>query len=202
MFGPYAAWADELAWQYRPVFDLSGCCSDDFANGNQFFVLARAVVGYQAKPTPMILILYVAYWVAVITAVIIKWRNGSLFDADYKRKRAHLRLSRRADGAAKRLARCVCFGGRGGTMAMPVWGESSSAAAYCNSATHSLAAAAASSFPAAATQVQPQHHWARGQARNCSSCRRRHSSPRAEAHRRTLTADAARGCSSRHSSSA
>lgn len=105
MFGYYATWADELAWQYQPVFDLTSCCSDDFSTGNQFFVLARAVVGYQAKPTPVIIILYVFYWVCVIAAVIFKWRNGSLFDADYKRKRTLLRLTRKAEGVQKKLNR-------------------------------------------------------------------------------------------------
>jgi hypothetical protein len=105
MFGPYAAWADELTWQYRPVADLNGCCSDEFAHGKQFFVLAHAVVGYQSRPTPIILILYCFYWAVVITFVIIKWRNGSLFDADYKRKRVLLRLTRKAAGISRKLAR-------------------------------------------------------------------------------------------------
>ncbi|KAF8056339.1 SHM4 [Scenedesmus sp. PABB004] len=104
MFGPYAPWADELSWQHRPVVDLNACCSDEFANGKQFFVLAHAVVGYQSRPSPIILILYCFYWAVVITFVIIKWRNGSLFDADHKRKRPLLRASRAAARAQRRLA--------------------------------------------------------------------------------------------------
>ncbi|KAF6252474.1 iron permease FTR1 family-domain-containing protein [Scenedesmus sp. NREL 46B-D3] len=105
MFGPYAAWADELTWQYKPVADLNGCCSDEFAHGKQFFVLVHAVFGYQSRPTPMILILYCFYWAVVIAFVIIKWRNGSLFDADYKRKRTLLRLTRKAASLKRKLAR-------------------------------------------------------------------------------------------------
>ncbi|WIA14953.1 hypothetical protein OEZ85_001664 [Tetradesmus obliquus] len=105
MYGPYAPWADELTWQYKPVADLNGCCSDEFAHGKQFFVLAHAVLGYQSRPTPIILILYCFYWAVVITFVIIKWRNGSLFDADYKRKRTLLRLTRKAAGIKRKLTR-------------------------------------------------------------------------------------------------
>jgi hypothetical protein len=105
MYGPYAPWADELTWQYKPVADLNGCCSDEFAHGKQFFVLAHAVVGYQSRPTPIILILYCFYWAVVIAFVIIKWRNGSLFDADYKRKRTLLRLTRKAAGVSRKLKR-------------------------------------------------------------------------------------------------
>jgi hypothetical protein len=105
MYGSYAPWADELTWQYKPVADLNGCCSDEFAHGKQFFVLAHAVVGYQSRPTPIILILYCFYWAVVITFVIIKWRNGSLFDADYKRKRTLLRLTRKAAGVSRKLKR-------------------------------------------------------------------------------------------------
>jgi hypothetical protein len=103
-FGPYAAWTDELSWQYRPVADLTYCCNDNNEGGNQFWVLMRAMFGFQARPTPMILILYVTYWVAVIVALVWKWRNGSLFDADYKRKRTALRLRRQLKSAERKLA--------------------------------------------------------------------------------------------------
>jgi hypothetical protein len=60
---------------------------------------------YQARPTPIILILYCFYWAAVITAVLVKWRRGSLFEsaANAKRKAAALKL-RRAAAAARRAA--------------------------------------------------------------------------------------------------
>eukprot|EP00879_Flechtneria_rotunda_P012243 GHRR01012787.1.p1 GENE.GHRR01012787.1~~GHRR01012787.1.p1 ORF type:complete len:375 (+),score=127.72 GHRR01012787.1:850-1974(+) len=106
MFGPYAAWADELAWQYKPVADLNGCCSDEFANGKQFFVLLHAVLGYQSRPSPIILIMYCFYWAVILTVVYWKWRNGSLFDADYKRKRTLLRLTRKVNGLQRKLNRC------------------------------------------------------------------------------------------------
>lgn len=107
MYGRYAAWADELTWQYRPVADFTACCDDEFSGGKQFFVLAHAVLGYQARPTPVILMAYCFYWAAVLLAVALKWRNGSLFDADYKRKRALLKLERRAAGAARAHARAL-----------------------------------------------------------------------------------------------
>jgi high-affinity iron transporter len=44
-FGPYAVWQDDLAWHYRPVADLSACCSDEVTAPNKFFSLAHAVVG-------------------------------------------------------------------------------------------------------------------------------------------------------------
>lgn len=61
----------------------------------------------QARPSPIILIMYCFYWAVVITFVVIKWRNGSLFDADYKRKRTLLKLGRESDAAERRLNRCV-----------------------------------------------------------------------------------------------
>lgn len=106
MFGYYSPWLDELAWHLRPITDLNKCCSDDFADNKQFFVLAHAVVGYQSRPTPIIIILYCFYWAAVLTFVFIKWRNGSLFDADYKRKRGLLRLSRKCSWIQWKLNRC------------------------------------------------------------------------------------------------
>jgi uncharacterized membrane-anchored protein YhcB (DUF1043 family) len=105
MFGKYAAWQDELTWHYRPVADLNYCCSDEFADGKQFFVLAHAVLGYQSRPTPVILMLYCFYWACVIAAVIYKWKNGSLFDADYKRKRTLLGLTRKTDRLTRQLTK-------------------------------------------------------------------------------------------------
>lgn len=49
--------------------------------------------------------MYCFYWAVVIAFVIIKWRNGSLFDADYKRKRTLLKLGRQSDAAERRLNR-------------------------------------------------------------------------------------------------
>eukprot|EP00775_Hariotina_reticulata_P003265 gene3265-3543_t len=105
MFGKYAAWQDELAWHYRPVADLNYCCSDEFADGKQFFVLAHAVLGYQSRPTPIILFLYCFYWACVIAAVIYKYRNGSLFDADYKRKCMLLRLTKKVNSLTRQLTK-------------------------------------------------------------------------------------------------
>lgn len=105
MFGYYSPWLDELAWQYKPIVDLNYCCSDEFADNKQFFVLAHAVVGYQSRPSPVIIILYCFYWAVVLTFVFLKWKNGSLFDADYKRKRTLLRLTRKCSWAQWKLNR-------------------------------------------------------------------------------------------------
>lgn len=105
VFGYYAPWADQLSWQYRPMADWNACCSDEFADGKQFFVLARAVLGYQSRPTPIVLMLYLFYWAVIISVVIWKWRNGSLFDADYKRKRTLLKLTRKAASVQRKLKR-------------------------------------------------------------------------------------------------
>ena len=104
-FGPYAAWTDELSWQYVPIADYSHCCSDDPVTGNQFFIMTRAVFGYSARPTPVVIICYCTYWAAVIIALVWKWHNGSLFDADYKRNRTHLKLSRTVASKKRQLAR-------------------------------------------------------------------------------------------------
>ena len=104
-FGKYAIWQDELTWQYRPVADLTHCCSDEMTAPNKFFSLAHAVVGYQARPTPIILILYCLYWAAVLAVCAYKWRNGSLFlsNAEAKRRREALRLARAAGAAERRV---------------------------------------------------------------------------------------------------
>ncbi|KIY96211.1 Plasma membrane iron permease [Monoraphidium neglectum] len=103
-FGPYAIWQDQLTWQYYPVADLTHCCGDELTAPNKFFPLAHAVVGYQAKPTPIILILYCTYWAVVTAVAFYKWRNGSLFysNAEAKRKRTALNLDRAAAAAARR----------------------------------------------------------------------------------------------------
>jgi hypothetical protein len=105
-FGPYAVWQDDLAWHYHPVADLSRCCSDEMNAPNKFFPLMHAVVGYQSKPTPIILILYCGYWAIVLAVSFFKWRNGSLFESNAvaKRKRTALKLSRAAAAAERRAA--------------------------------------------------------------------------------------------------
>uniref|UniRef100_A0A7S3U1L7 Uncharacterized protein n=1 Tax=Strombidinopsis acuminata TaxID=141414 RepID=A0A7S3U1L7_9SPIT len=52
----------ERPWQNRMVFDARNCCND---KTNRFFVLMRALFGWQDQPTPVEFFAYAFYWVAV-----------------------------------------------------------------------------------------------------------------------------------------
>jgi FTR1 family protein len=56
-----------MAWQNTPVWDWS-----DWANDvtDRFWVLMRALLGYQDKPTPLEFFAYGFYWIVVITAAV------------------------------------------------------------------------------------------------------------------------------------
>ncbi|KAI8471619.1 MAG: iron permease FTR1 family-domain-containing protein [Monoraphidium minutum] len=152
-FGPYATWQDELTWQYHPVADLTGCCSDELTAPNKFFPLAHAVVGYQSKPTPIILILYCTYWAIVLGVSFYKWRNGSLFESNAvaKRKRAALQLGRAAAAAEKRAARAERTAARAEGAAAAAAGAPD-AAAKADAAAAARARAAAARGDAAAAR--------------------------------------------------
>merc|ERR1712039_398847 len=55
----------ERPWQNQMVWDASDCCND---KTNRFFVLMRALLGWQDQPTPMEFFPYVFYW--MITVVV------------------------------------------------------------------------------------------------------------------------------------
>jgi len=104
-FGKYSAWTDQLTWQYRPLSDWSACCSESLNAPNKLFPFLKAIFGYTERPTPIITIMYCGYWAAVLTALAYKYRNGSLFDADYKRHKTLHALGRQAAAHRRRLAR-------------------------------------------------------------------------------------------------
>lgn len=80
-FGTYSTWSDERQVMHRPLWDISKCCNDLDNTQNPFFPLARALVGYQDKPTPVEVIMYCSYWVIVIAILLWKWWKGTLFGA-------------------------------------------------------------------------------------------------------------------------
>merc|ERR1719499_2948282 len=71
LFGLWSPRADR-PWQNQMVFDASDCCND---KTNRFFVLMRALLGWQDQPTPMEFFAYAFYWVvAPIVGVILVHR--------------------------------------------------------------------------------------------------------------------------------
>lgn len=50
-------------------------------------LLTNASSRVQCQPTFISLFSYCAFWFIVIVIIVIKWRRGSLTDAEYKRKR-------------------------------------------------------------------------------------------------------------------
>lgn len=85
-FGKFATFRSRRPWYNRPAWNISACCSD-LDSGNAFFALIRALFGYQDKPTPLEIMLYLLYWVCVGGMFAYKARKGSLLDADWKFKR-------------------------------------------------------------------------------------------------------------------
>lgn len=59
LFGTWSPLADR-PWQNQKVFDASECCND---KTNRFFVLMRALLGWQDQPTPVEFFAYALYWV-------------------------------------------------------------------------------------------------------------------------------------------
>jgi len=85
-FGKFNTFYSRRPWYNRPIWDISACCSD-LDSGNAFFALFRALFGYQDKPTPLEVMLYLSYWVVVAGMFVYKAKRGSLLDADHKFKR-------------------------------------------------------------------------------------------------------------------
>jgi len=62
-FGTWSPRA-ERPWQNQKVWDATECCSD---KSNRFFVLMRAMLGWQDQMTPVEIFAYLGYWVIAIT---------------------------------------------------------------------------------------------------------------------------------------
>lgn len=63
-FGTWSPRA-ERPWQNQAIFDASGCCSD---KTNYFFVMMRALLGYQDQPTPIEVFAWILYWIVALAA--------------------------------------------------------------------------------------------------------------------------------------
>lgn len=59
----------------RPLWDISECCTDSDGAGAVF----RAIAGYQDKPTLIEALVYLGYWILVITLMVFRYKNGVLF---------------------------------------------------------------------------------------------------------------------------
>jgi len=57
-----------MAWQNEPVWDWSDTAND---KTDRFFVLMRALLGYQDKPTPVEMFAYAVYWIVIIILGVI-----------------------------------------------------------------------------------------------------------------------------------
>lgn len=52
--------------------------------------MTGCVVSLQCQPTFISIFSYCAFWLIVIVCLIFKWRRGSLFDAEFKRKKREM----------------------------------------------------------------------------------------------------------------
>lgn len=154
-FGKYSAWTDQLTWQFRPLSDWSKCCSESLNAPNKLFPFLKAIFGYTERPTPMITIMYCIYWAAVIAALLYKYWNGSLFDADYKR---HRKLHALGRAAAKQRRRVLRLERREqalrADLGLPLGGGSDSGSAGGGSDSGEAAVAAAAAASPASSDVE------------------------------------------------
>ncbi|CAJ1394653.1 unnamed protein product [Effrenium voratum] len=62
----------ERPWQNQKVWDATDCCND---KTNRFFVLMRALFGWQDQATPVEIFAYFIYWIlAVVVVSLLIWR--------------------------------------------------------------------------------------------------------------------------------
>jgi high-affinity iron transporter len=74
--GLFGRWtpAEERPWMNQMVWDASDCCND---KTNKFWVLMRALFGWQDKPTPVEFFAFPLYWIVVIPILLVlikRWR--------------------------------------------------------------------------------------------------------------------------------
>jgi len=71
----FGAWSPIAArpWQNRRVFDATDCCND---KTNRFFVLMRALLGWQDQPTPIEFFAYALYWLVAVSAGCVLVRRA------------------------------------------------------------------------------------------------------------------------------
>jgi len=72
LFGTWSPKA-QRPWQNSRVFDATSCCND---KTNKFWVLMRAMLGWQDQPTPMEFFAYAFYWVMILTIGYVMVRRA------------------------------------------------------------------------------------------------------------------------------
>eukprot|EP00930_Biecheleria_cincta_P030234 TRINITY_DN2094_c0_g1_i1.p1 TRINITY_DN2094_c0_g1~~TRINITY_DN2094_c0_g1_i1.p1 ORF type:complete len:551 (-),score=85.30 TRINITY_DN2094_c0_g1_i1:565-2115(-) len=72
--GLFGTWTpkSERPWLNHRVFDASGCCND---KTNKFFVLLRALCGWQDQPTPVEFFAFPLYWLVAAPLLIVQIRR-------------------------------------------------------------------------------------------------------------------------------
>mmetsp|Transcript_9750 Transcript_9750/g.24556 ORF Transcript_9750/g.24556 Transcript_9750/m.24556 type:complete len:545 (+) Transcript_9750:135-1769(+) len=99
--GAFGTWSPraERPWQNDMIFDASECCND---KTNRFFVLMRALFGWQDQPTPMELFAYILYWIivpAIGFVMVKKAKKGIAKRLEELRRQRDARLKRTEGGA-------------------------------------------------------------------------------------------------------
>ena len=70
----FGTWSprSERPWQNVNVWDATDCCND---KTNRFFVLMRALFGWQDQATPIEIFAYIFYWIfAIVLVSLMVWR--------------------------------------------------------------------------------------------------------------------------------
>eukprot|EP00403_Amphidinium_massartii_P023666 CAMPEP_0178392478 /NCGR_PEP_ID=MMETSP0689_2-20121128/11699_1 /TAXON_ID=160604 /ORGANISM="Amphidinium massartii, Strain CS-259" /LENGTH=608 /DNA_ID=CAMNT_0020013053 /DNA_START=56 /DNA_END=1883 /DNA_ORIENTATION=+ len=99
LFGTWGG-KENRPWQNKAVFEATECCND---KTNRFFVLMRALFGWQDQPTPIEIFAYLVYWIIALTV-------GSFVISRAKKmvERKMANLAVEAEAAEKRTG--VSFG--------------------------------------------------------------------------------------------
>jgi high-affinity iron transporter len=88
LFGTWSPRADR-PWQNVNVWDATDCCND---KTNRFWVLMRALLGWQDMPTPMEFFAYAFYWLFILALGFFVVRHAK------KQMAAHMAKLRRDKG--------------------------------------------------------------------------------------------------------
>jgi FTR1 family protein len=77
--GAFGTWSprSERPWLNSMVFDASECCND---KSNKFWVLMRALFGWQDQPTPIEFFAFPFYWLTVtpiLCVLISRWKKST-----------------------------------------------------------------------------------------------------------------------------
>jgi FTR1 family protein len=103
VFGTWSPKADR-PWQNTAVWNLSDCCND---KTNRFWVLMRAMLGWQDQPTPIEFFAWGFYWVVIFTV-------GSVMLRRVKKQLAEMQERwRQADAEKQGQADAEVEGGNG-----------------------------------------------------------------------------------------